>query len=70
MDAKPIQDVIARVGSRAKLAEMLGIHRTAVYHWGHVIPLRHVQPISKRTGLPLHRLRPDVWEPPETERAA
>jgi DNA-binding transcriptional regulator YdaS (Cro superfamily) len=53
-------------GSKAALARLLGVHRTAIYIWMRGgIPAKHVPRIERITGVPRHRLRPDLWDAPQ-----
>lgn len=46
---------IEKMGSAAKLAEALGITRSAVSQW-RWIPGRHVRDVARVTGIPLAEL--------------
>ena len=50
-----------KIGGTVRMAEAAGVSPQAVSQWRH-IPIHHVVTISKRTGLPRHRLRPDLYE--------
>jgi len=61
-----MDQIRATRGLMAKTAKALGITRAAVVKWRQVPPAR-VHAVSRVTGLPPHRLRPDLF--PEPERA-
>lgn len=43
-----------------QIAEKLGITTPAIYQWK-VVPPRRVLAVSDITGIPCHRLRPDMY---------
>lgn len=55
-------------GGPAVVCHHLGITRHAIYQWKHV-PAPHVLRVEKLSGVPRHKLRPDLYPDPETERA-
>jgi post-segregation antitoxin (ccd killing protein) len=66
----PIDQAIAAVGGVARLGDILGVAHTSVVRWrqsGHV-PAERVLALEAATGVPRHRLRPDLYparsEPP------
>jgi hypothetical protein len=54
-------EVFVMMGSASSLAKKLGVTRAAVSHWEHV-PFRHLKEVSKLTGIPRPKLRPDIYE--------
>ena len=46
-----------------ELARRLNISASAVLQW-RVVPRARVGAVSKVTGIPLHRFRPDLYSPP------
>ena len=54
-------EVLVHYGSITLLAKHLNLTLAAVSAWGHV-PMRHLARISKETGIPRQRLRPDLYE--------
>jgi hypothetical protein len=54
-------DVFRHYGSITLLARHLNLTKAAVSAWGKV-PMRHLAKISKETGIPRQRLRPDLYE--------
>lgn len=55
-----VQKAIENAGGGASLARKLGLQRQAVYQWTE-IPSRHVLKVEQLTGIPRHRLRPDLY---------
>jgi Bacterial toxin YdaS len=51
----------------ADVAKGLGITRQAVSGW-HAIPAEWVKKISELTGIPPHRLRPDLYDEPRSPK--
>ena len=47
-------------GGDKKLADLLGINRSSVAGWKQ-IPARRVLTIERKTGIPRHELRPDLY---------
>jgi len=58
-------EAIKAAGGISALADLLGIRPQAVAGWRRV-PVDRCKAVSAATDIPLFRLRPDVWEPPET----
>ncbi len=56
-----LAEAALRVGGVAKLAEMLGLSRQAVYKWKRV-PAERAPQIERLTGVPRAELRPDLYE--------
>jgi DNA-binding transcriptional regulator YdaS (Cro superfamily) len=54
-------EVFAAVGSMSELARQLNVTRAAVNQWRSV-PFRHLSQISKITGIPRQKLRPDLYD--------
>ena len=69
-DPRPLKNIareaIRAAGGGVRLAEALGLTRQAVYQWKHV-PVDHVLMVEQVTGMPRHRLRPDIY-PAHRER--
>jgi hypothetical protein len=61
----PIKRVAESMGGIPALADALRIHRTAPHFWKMGVPVKRARAVSELTGIPLHELRPDVWEAPE-----
>ena len=62
----PKERAIAVAGGLSRLAEHLGITRSAVSQWPQ-IPAERVHDVERITGIPRSELRPDLY-PPERER--
>lgn len=45
-----------------KLAAKLGLSRTAVSNWAGYVPAPRVRVVSEITGIPMRRLRPDLYD--------
>ena len=43
------------------LAGCLGLSRSAVNQWTRV-PVDHAKKVSELCGIPLNKLRPDIWD--------
>lgn len=71
MNAKhaSMQEILEAAGGQAKLARALKIGRSAVNQWEQV-PIRRAREVAVLTGIPVWRIRPDIWEPPTQNRAA
>jgi biotin operon repressor len=55
-----LYEVLAAVGSWAELARQLGITRAAVHAW-QTTPIRHLRDVSRISGIPREKLRPDLY---------
>lgn len=58
------RDIVARFGSQAALAELVGVTQQAVSEWclkGKPIPTVHVLKVEAATGIPKEDLRPDIY---------
>ncbi len=58
------RDIVARFGSQAALAELVGVTQQAVSEWclkGKPIPTLHVLKVEAATGIPKEDLRPDIY---------
>lgn len=53
----------------ARLAREIGITRGAVAQWDRV-PAERLGDVARVTGIPMPKLRPDLFEAAETERAS
>ena len=60
MKPVPIPDVIEAAGGATKLADGLGIRPPSIYSWTQVPPTRVLE-VERITGIPRHRLRPDLY---------
>ena len=67
----PIQEAInwfqerseRKNGGRVALATFLGVNPASITYWDYKgkIPKDHVPKLSKKTGIPKSRFRPDLW---------
>jgi len=55
-----VQEVVAKAGGIAALARHLGIKHNSIYSWEQVPPKRVLE-VERITGIPRHRLRPDMY---------
>ncbi len=62
----PLRTAIERAGGVAAFAKALGITHPSVLGWASVPP-RRARAVAELTGIPLHELRPDLWEPPTND---
>lgn len=56
----PKERAIAAAGGVTRLAEAVGVSRSAVSQWPRV-PANRVLAVEKATGVPRHELRPDIY---------
>lgn len=58
-------------GGSGALARGLGLSKSVIGNWRRRggIPPAQVPRVSKLTGIPMHELRPDIYEPPEPSAA-
>ena len=68
MRGETLSSAIREWGGPAKLGRELGISGAAVSQWDQVPPLR-VLDVEQLTGIPRHRLRPDMYPPPVKAKA-
>ena len=53
-----------------RLADELECSSALVSRWRYRrIPAERAKAVSEKTGIPLHRLRPDIWEPRQEQAA-
>jgi DNA-binding transcriptional regulator YdaS (Cro superfamily) len=68
-----LQDAIEKAGGAGELARKLGIKPQAISQWEKVPPLRVLE-VERATGVPRHRLRPDLYPiepiPPQATASA
>lgn len=70
--APPTPEVVAaaarcieRAGGGAALGRAVGVSRYAVHLWARTgIPAHRAGLVSRVTGIPLHEVRPDLFDPP------
>lgn len=59
-----VTNLIETMGSISKVADSIGVRPQAVARWIRIPALR-CHAVSRLTGLPLFRLRPDLWDAPD-----
>lgn len=59
----PKDRAVAAVGGVTRLAEGLGLTRSAVSQWKK-IPVERVLEVERLTGVPRHEQRPDIYPAP------
>lgn len=69
MRTGPTQQAIDAAGGVLALARLLNISGAAVAQWDQV-PATRCREVSKLTGLPLHVLRPDIYDAPQRRTRA
>lgn len=58
----PIAQIIRAAGGQSKIARRFGIQRQAVNGWRRV-PAERALLVAEMSGLPLHKIRPDLYPP-------
>lgn len=58
-DIKPLYNV-------TEIARRLGLAKGTVHNWVR-IPEGHIEGVSQITGMPPHKLRPDLYSDPESK---
>jgi DNA-binding transcriptional regulator YdaS (Cro superfamily) len=53
-------------GSLTRFAQQLGVSPQAINQW-ETVPLSRVRQVEGLTGIPRHKLRPDYYDPPNTD---
>jgi len=61
----PVALAIAAAGGVVKLASILQVQPQAVSQWKK-IPFKRAKQINKALGIPLHDLRVDIWDAPDS----
>jgi DNA-binding transcriptional regulator YdaS (Cro superfamily) len=66
-----LEAAILKAGSGAALTRLAGVHRSSISEWRRSgVPAKHVPAIADGTGIPRHKLRPDLWQAAECSVAA
>ena len=69
MSNEALQRACDAVGGQSKLARRLGTTQSQIWYWlndsKRGVPAEFVLSIEKETGIPRHKLRPDLWSPPD-----
>ncbi|MEH6691314.1 MAG: YdaS family helix-turn-helix protein [Pseudorhizobium pelagicum] len=58
-----VEEAAEKVGGIVALARELGIKHPSLHSWTRV-PAERVLKIEKLTGIPRHRIRPDLYDAP------
>lgn len=66
-DKSPLEQAIEGAGGQSALAKAIGVTAQAVSQWEEVPP-RRVLAVERVSGVPRHKLRPDLY-PAEEVRA-
>lgn len=59
-----LEEIIDAAGGVAELARIAGVnHATISATWRRKgrVPVERARPISDALGIPLHKIRPDIW---------
>ena len=74
MGSVALEKAVAAVGSQKALAERIGVSQGHVWYWlkrsVKGVPSEYVLLIESETGVSRHDLRPDIYPPPVSRRAA
>lgn len=67
-----VRQIINNWGGAAIMADTLGLPVQTVYSWINrdTVPARRVLAVSRLTGVPPHKLRPDIYPVPAKARKA
>jgi DNA-binding transcriptional regulator YdaS (Cro superfamily) len=62
---------VKSAGGPAALGKAMGLRRSTVHDWTTTggIPAARVPAVSRLTGIPLHELRPDLFDAPQAAKA-
>jgi DNA-binding transcriptional regulator YdaS (Cro superfamily) len=64
MENEYLIQAINNVGTQAELARMLKVSPQRVQWWArHGLPAKWVIPVEKATGVPRHKLKPELYPP-------
>ena len=68
-----LDEIIEAAGGVTQLAKIAGVNHSTVAWWrrhgNRVATVDRAQRISRALGIPLHKIRPDIWPTPEVEAA-
>lgn len=64
----PKERAVEAVGGVTRMAEAIGVTRSAVSQWPRV-PVERVLDVERISGIPRHELRPDIYPAPEGQAA-
>jgi DNA-binding transcriptional regulator YdaS (Cro superfamily) len=58
-----VESAILKVGGQAELARQMKVHQPLVFYWLYKsLPASRALQINKKYDIPLHLLRPDLFE--------
>ena len=62
-----VEEVFSHFDKQGDVALLCGVAPSTAFSWRMkgVIPAEHVKALSARTGIPKHRIRPDLFDPVE-----
>ena len=55
------QLAISRAGGLTELGRIFGVTPQAIYKW-EIVPIEHCRRVARLSGIPVHVLRPDVFD--------
>ena len=63
MEKIKLIDLIKVAGSQEKLASSVGLSQQAISRWLKTdrVPAEHARKVADATGIPTHRIRPDIF---------
>jgi DNA-binding transcriptional regulator YdaS (Cro superfamily) len=56
-----LRAAIKAMGSMTDLAEAIGVAPQAIAQW-RIVPVERMEAVEDATGVPRHRLRPDIYK--------
>jgi DNA-binding transcriptional regulator YdaS (Cro superfamily) len=68
-----LEEAVEKAGGQSRLARKIGAKQQNVWDWlnkSGVVSPRFVLAVERETGVPRHRLRPDLYPPPADAQAA
>jgi DNA-binding transcriptional regulator YdaS (Cro superfamily) len=66
-----LQQHIAQRGRLSALSRAIGVSHSTVLRWVESrVPAERVRAVAAHTGIPPHKLRPDLFEAPASDAAA
>jgi DNA-binding transcriptional regulator YdaS (Cro superfamily) len=66
MKTLALNEAIEKAGGQTKLARRLGKYPQLIQSWEkHGLPAKWAIPVEEATGVPRHKLRPDIYPAPQ-----